>query len=205
MSTIFDAWATDPRYQQLVSSPGFLAATPLFKNQIHDILFKYGLAPSADQQALYGGTVEDNPYSVAAMLKRDYGNANVNTATNLAARGALESGAAAAAMNANSESYKKGIADSRQAMGQEINSALGSYNQTIGDLFNTLEQNPTVPPAPGSQAAPPPPGTSIGNGLPVPQGPYVRTGPETPSPTYTRLKPKKIVTGPQNVGLPGYR
>jgi hypothetical protein len=203
--TIWDTWAADPRYSQVVSDPRFLAATPAFKSKIHDILFKYGFTEGADTTGMSSGNIEANPYSVLAKLKQgrtssDHASINAANAANLE-----ESGAAVGALNANNENFKRYQAEAAAQQGQELSGALGDYTGTIGDIFNDVEMNPIIAPQPIPQPVGPAPGqaTGAGTAFPTPQVPYNRTGPEAGWNTVAS-KVKKIV-GPQNVGLPGYR
>ena len=193
--SIWDTWATDPRYAQVVNDPRFLQATPLFKSKIHDILFKYGFTGTPDQQALAGGTpIENNPYSVSALLKQGQQNANHSTINAANAAGLEESGAAAGGLNANAENYKRGVSEAASQEGGEISSALGDYTGSINSIFGSLENNPVanaaappvgpVGPAPGQA-------TGYGTAFPTPQGPYQRTGPEAGG-VVQKLKARRI-------------
>jgi hypothetical protein len=198
MATIWDTWATDPKYGRVVNDPRFTPATALFKNKIHDTLFKYGFGSPGDAYGV--GPVENNPYSVANMLTRGRTEADRGTYNDVNAAGLEESGAAVGALNANNENYKHGVADALMQQGQDISGTLGDYNQTIGDIFGSLEADPIAPPP---EAAPPPPPPApaplpvgqpigVGTNTPIPQVPYQRTGPEAGS------APAKLPQGSTN-------
>lgn len=179
--SIWDTWAADPRYNQVVSDPRFLAATPAFKSKIHDILYKYGFTQGADPSGLSSGNIEANPYSVSNMLKQGRMTADHSSINAANAAGLEESGAAVGALNANNETYKRGVSDAAAQQGSELGSALGDYTNTIGDIFNSAQQNPIVPPIPAAPTAIGPAAgaaTGAGTAFPTPQQPYNRTGPE---------------------------
>lgn len=204
--TIWDTWAADPRYSQVVSDPRFLAATPAFKSKIHDILFKYGFTQGADPSGMSSGNIEANPYSVVNMLKQgrmsaDHASMNAANAANLE-----ESGAAAGALNANNENFKRAQSEAAAQQGQEISGALGDYTSVVGDIFNWAQQNPVVPPQPtpsiGGMAGAPMPGGSEAARPGVQVNPWhIPTA--TGAAQTVAAKVKRIV-GPQNKGLPGY-
>lgn len=193
--SIWDTWATDPRFAQVANDPRFLQATPLFKSRIHDILFKYGFAATPDQQALAGGTaIENNPYSVAALLKQGHQNANHSSINTAAAAGLEESGAALGALNANTEAYKRGVSQAASQEGGEISNALSDYTGNVNSIFGDLINNPAPIATPPVVAPGPAPGqpTGTGTNFPTPQQPYVRTGPEAGGPVVQKLKAKKL-------------
>lgn len=169
--SIWDTWGADPRYAQVVNDPRFLQATPLFRSKIHDILFKYGFTPTADQQGLAGGPVENNPYSVSNMLKQGHTSADHSTINAANAAGLEESGAAAGALNANNEAYKKGVSQAAAQMGGEVGGALTDYTGSINSIFGDLENNtvPTLPSAQGQTPDSPIPQThaAIGTNTPL--------------------------------------
>jgi len=184
--SIWDTWAADPKYSRVVGDPRFTPATALFKNKIHDTLFKYGFGTPGDAYGV--GNIEANPYSVANMLLKGRTEGEHGAINEANAAGLEESGAAVGAINANNENYKHNVADALLAQGQEISGSLGDYNSQIGDIFGSLEADPIAPPpAPSEPARTPgqvaPLGQPIGVGTntPIPQGPYIRTGPEAGS------------------------
>jgi hypothetical protein len=143
--SIWDTWAADPRYSQVIGDPRFLQATPLFKSKIHDVLFKYGFTEGADPSGLTDQAIEKNPYSVASLLKNRQTEANHGTVNAAQAAGLTESGAAVAGFNANAENYKRGVSDAMAQQGGEISGALGDYTGTINNIFADVENNPVVP------------------------------------------------------------
>lgn len=177
--SIWDTWAKDPRYSQVIGDPRFTQSTPLYKSKIHDILFNYGFTGTPDQIEAAGGPVEQNPYSVANLLKQNYANANHSSINDLNSAGLQESGAAVGALNANTEGYKRGVSEAVSRMGGEMTSATGDYTNTVNSIFGDAEQNP-VPVQPMPQSVGPAPGQATGAGtpFPTPQQPYQRTGPE---------------------------
>lgn len=183
--SIWDTWAADPKYSRVVGDPRFTPATALFKNKIHDTLFKYGFGTPGDAYGV--GNIEANPYSVANMLLKGRTEGEHGAINEANAAGLEESGAAVGALNANNENYKHNVADALMQQGQDISGTLGDYNSQIGDIFGSLENDPVVPPpeapAPAPAYSPPAPGQPIGVGTnyPIPQGPYQRTGPEAGS------------------------
>lgn len=191
---LLDAWAADPRYQQLFSNPTYLQATPAFKKSIHDLLFNYGIQPTAQQQQDFGvGPIENNPYSVVAMLQKGHTTADHNTINAANAAGLEESGAAAGGLNANNEAYKQQSASALAQATGGIGQLLSGYTGTIGNIFDTLEQNPAIPAAqyPGNVGPAPGAPTGAGTGYPSPQSPYQRTGPEAGGLAAKLIKPKK--------------
>lgn len=182
--TIWDDWAKNPAYGQLSADPTFTAITPLFQKTWRDILFKYGDTPTADQLATGGNTGEDltsNPYSVMANLIRAHTTNDHNSINAAANAGLEESGAAAAALNANTENYKAGQASARASEGTELGNALTNYVGQVGNIFGNLEQAPAPAaptPVPGTPGGGPGPSAATGVGLATPQGPYTRTGAE---------------------------
>lgn len=186
----------NPLYNQLVSDPRYLAATPAFARSVHDILFNYGFQPTAQQTSDYGvGAIEDNPYSVANLLVKGHTNADhasENAANNA---GLAESGAAVGALNANNEAYKENYAKAQAAASGQISSALAGYGNTVGTIFDTLEQQPAqqaiTPQAPIASGTP----SGAGTGLPTPQQPYQRSGPEAGWVSSKLIKPKIMPIG----------
>lgn len=192
--SIWDTWAADPRYSQLVSDPTYLQATPLFKKQMHDLFYDYGIQPTAQQQADYGtGAVEANPYGIAQLLQQDLTKANHATYNAANAAGLEESGAAAGALNANQEGYKRGYAGQVANLGRSISDLLGNYQGTVGSIFDRLQQNPVVSAVqyPGDVGPAPGAATGAGTAYPTPQQPYTRTGSEAGWNTVFDTKPKK--------------
>lgn len=198
--SIWDTWAADPKYQRVVTDPRFTPATALFKNKIHDTLFKYGFGTPGDAYGV--GAIEDNPYSVASSLIKGRQVSDQGTYNQANAAGLEESGAAAGALNANNENYKHNVADALIAQGQEISGSLGDYNSTIGNIFGDLEDNPvtpaidpTPPPQSVGEVAPVGQPIGVGTGTPIPQGPYIRQGPEAGSVKPPKPKVIKPVVG----------
>lgn len=146
--SIWDNFAKIAGYGQVANTPAYALAAPQFVQGVHDALFNSGIAPSNDQLSLLnGGGVEDNPYSVVAQLKKQ--NASQNHATINAANAANleESGAAAGALNANSEAYKQNYANEAARVGSQVSGLLGNFTNTVGNIFQNLEQNPVAAPA----------------------------------------------------------
>lgn len=196
--SIWDQWAADPRYQQLLSDPTYLQATPQFKKSVHDLLFNYGIQPTAQQQADYGvGPIENNPYSVVAMLQKGHAAADHSSINAANAAGLEESGAAVGALNANNENYKQQSASALAQATGGLGQLLAGYTGQVGSIFDTLEQNPVVPSAQPVVGAGPAPGaaTGAGTGYPTPQTPYTRTGSEAGGLAAKLIKPKKPVLG----------
>lgn len=192
--SIWDTWAADPRYQQLLSNPSFLQATPQFKQGIHDLLFNYGIQPTAQQQTDYGvGPIENNPYSVVNMLQKGHTQADHSSMNQANAAGLEESGAAAGALNANNEAYKAKYAGALAQATGGIGQLLTGYTNQVGNIFDTLEQNPVVPAAqyPGNVGPAAGAPTGVGTSYPTPQTPYTRTGSEAGGLAAKLIKPKK--------------
>lgn len=195
--SVWDTWAADPRYQQLLSNPTYLQATPQFKKNVHDLLFNYGIQPSAQQQADYGvGPIENNPYSVVAMLQKGLGTANHQTYNQANAAGLEESGAAAGALNANNENYKRQYAGAVSQAGQGLAGLLTGYTGQVGSIFDTLEQNPQVPNVPQPNLNP---GTTEADRPPAPNGQplnnpwHINVGPQNDNSIASKLlKPKRV-------------
>jgi hypothetical protein len=141
--SIWDTWATDPRYSQVVSDPRFLQSTPAYKNKIHDILERYGFTGTAEQNEL-AGPITANPYSVAARLKQNREISDHSSFNAANAAGLEESGAAAAAGNAINEDYKRGVSEAGSQMQGELSGALGDYTDTINSIFGDVELNPVA-------------------------------------------------------------
>lgn len=187
--SIWDTWAADPRYAQVVNDPRFLQATPAYKTKIHDILFKYGFTGTPEQQAV-AGPVEANPYSVASRLKQNMQLSQHNSFNAANAAGLEESGAASAAGHAINEDYKRGVSDAGSQMGGELGGALGDYTDTINGIFGDVELNPTIAPSPPPVPVGPAPGqaSGVGTAFPTPQTPYTRTGPEAGGTVSAKVK-----------------
>lgn len=200
MASIWQQWAADPRYQQLLSDPTYLAATPQYKKQVHDLLFNYGIQPTAEMQDTYGtGPIESNPYSVVNMLQKGLTSANHSSINAANAAGLEESGAAVGALNANNENYKQQYAQTTAKAGSDLASLLMGYTGTVGNIFNNLEQAPVDPMTPTPNLNP---GTAEAdrplapNGQPQNNPWHIPVGPQNDnSIAATLLKPKKIKSG----------
>lgn len=192
MASIWDQWAAMPGFSQVANDPRYLLAAPAYRQKIHDILFNYGLQPTVDQNAADGGmTIENNPYSVLALLRNSQQTANHGTINNAYANGVGESGAALAGLNANTENYKQGVSDATAKATGELGQATTDFTGLVGGIFGDAENNPIIPPAvPGPGNVGPAPGAPTGTGtaFPTPQQPYNRTGPETPLSVSSKVK-----------------
>lgn len=209
--------AFDPNSNQVTTDPEYLLQNPQYIKQAHDLLVKYGIIPSSGfgADAATQQEVEANPYSIAALLKKTYaqglGN-NMNTAN---AHGALFSGAYQNSQLHSLDDYQRNLSGAGTDLQSGLNTISGNRTNTLVDIWQRLSQRNTAVQPDTQVYAPPtttPPSQNIGAGTPVPQQPYVRTGPETPAQmtpqsqsVVNMLKKPKPVTGPQNVGLPGYR
>jgi hypothetical protein len=205
--SIWDTWATDPRYSRVVSDPRFLQSTPAYKSKVHDILERYGFTGTAEQNEL-AGPVTPNAYSVAARLKQNRAISDHSSFNAANAAGLEESGAAAAAGNAINEDYKRNVSDAGSQMQGELSGALGDYTDTINSIFGDVELNPVVTPI---TATTPSIGGTAGN--PAPGGReidrpgtqvnpwHVPTATGGPLTVVQKLKPKVLVKGNHGVML----
>lgn len=202
--SLWDQWVNDPKATQVLADPRYIAATKNFGGSVHDILYKYGFIQGADPSGNATGAIGANAYSVANMLKGDRATADHHSYNTLNTAGLEESGAAAGALNANNELYKRNVASALAAQTGELNTLGQGYTSEVANYFTDAAADPTYSTGPLSSAPVSyPPGTPSGTAtaLPTPQGPYTRTGPEAGGPVAKKL----MKVGPQNVGLPGYR
>jgi hypothetical protein len=201
--TIWDTWAAIPGWDTVKNTAGYTTATPAYQKSIHDILFKYGFDPTPDQMAMTNGqAIEPNPDSIAQKLREGVASANQGSINTAAAAGLEESGAAAGALNANNENYKRGVREAISGEGTDIGNATSDYAKYVSGLFDAAEQAPAPAPDPTPTVNVPsladqPVGTpsGVGTNYPTPQGPYVRTGPEAGSVKPPKAKVIKPVMG----------
>lgn len=216
--SIWDTWAALPGYDRVIKSSAYQLATPAFKQKIHDILFRYGIDPTAEQGQLTDQPVLNNEWSVANMLRKQNVENQHGTYNAANQAGLEESGAAAAGILANNEALKGGLGQARGQMAQEVGDALTGYTSDISGIFDRLEKEPVPVPntnpdnltITGSGTAADPTIVSAPYGTALPTTPtgtnpwHIPTATGLPQTVATSLK-KKVIVGPQNVGLPGYR
>lgn len=204
--TIWDTWAKDPRYAQLLTDPTFESATPAFRQQVHDILYNYGISPGSQFAADTGiSDASGNPYSVFANLGRSLTQANHNSNNAAGAAGLEESGAAIAAQHANVGSYNQSLASAGAKETGALDAAFENYTGKIDPLWANYEVAPAgLAPPTYDTSAPGSVGVGGSTGRPVPQQPYTRTGPETPSTILGKLVNPKLPKLPQGIGGMGH-
>lgn len=199
----------DPNSNSILTDPQYLLENPGYIKQAHDLLVQYGIIPTSGfgADAATAQEVNNNPFSIAAMLKKGYATTqgqNMNTANS---HNALFSGAYQNTQLHSLDDYQRNLSDAGSQLQGGLNTISGNRTNTLVDIWNRLSQaNTQAQPDTGVYQAPVnTQATGVGVSAPVPQQPYQRTGPETPGSVSGMVKKPKPVVGPQNVGLPGYR
>lgn len=203
---------------QVYGDAQWLKENPALIAKFSQLLTQYGIVPDQATMQKYGlGNLFDpnsaqgaqnNPYSVAALLKNQLSGALTGNATSANARGALFSGAFQNMQDQSGRNYQQSYAKAGQDELAGLFGIQGQQNDLYNTIFGRLLANPVAPDStatPAPPAATPPGKTVIPQGNP--QGPYGYYGPGGGGQAWNPPTPKKkmsnVVVGPQNVGLRG--
>lgn len=179
---------------QVYGDSEWLRSQPGFAAKFSNLLVNSGIIPDAATLQKYGladlfdpatsAAAANNPYSTAALLKNHLSGSLSANGTRAAGHNALFSGAFQNMQDQAGRDYQQSYS---QAGAQGLSSLLGIQGDRES-LYNSIFQRklnepvaadptvyaPAVAPAPAFAPVAGPQGL----GIPVPQGPYVRTGPE---------------------------